>query len=50
MILLHVFQFGWLVAIPLGIASSALEEKTCAATTWIKKHKSMLRKNFKKAQ
>lgn len=25
-------------------ASSALEEKTCAGTTWIKKHKSMIRK------
>ena len=40
-----VFAFPFLVGTPLGIASSAIELKTCAITARIKRYKSVIEKN-----
>ena len=43
-----VFQFTFLIGIPIGIMSPVIELKTCAITTKMKKYKSIIKKKKKK--
>ena len=39
-----VFQFTFLIGIPIGIMSPVIELNTCAITTKMKKYKSIIKK------
>ena len=45
---ISISAFVSLVGIPIGITSSAIGLKICAITAWIKKYKSIIKKNKKK--
>ena len=45
---ISIFNFAFLVGIPVGIESSATGLKVCTITTVIKTYKSMIKKKIKK--
>ena len=45
---ISISAFASLLGLPIGIASSAIELKTCAITAGIKRYKSIIKKNKKK--